>query len=95
MYLESYATLNPAESAERIHAALRDHDPLYKSLQDLLDLKPLEVTVLPSGTFERFQEARLRAGCQMPLAVVPKMNADDTLISELLDAAGRPGPRPA
>jgi len=95
MYLESFATLNPAESAERIHAALRDHDPLYKSLQDLLDLKPLEVTVLPSGTFERFQEARLRAGCQMPLAVVPKMNADDTLINELLDAAGRPGPRPA
>lgn len=44
------------ELEERLHEAIKALDPFYHDLDTMLGLRPLRVTLLPSGTFRRFYE---------------------------------------
>lgn len=48
--------------ADRIHEALKRYDSSYEDLEILLKMKPLRLTLLPWGTFEKYDRERIAAG---------------------------------
>jgi hypothetical protein len=57
-------------------------------------LKPLRVTYLPNGAFDRYVEGRRRAGADLGQLKPLHMNASDTAIVELTSAPSAPAEEP-
>jgi hypothetical protein len=82
---------SPVDSAaaqSRIDAALKRLEPDWADLETMAGLKPLRVTYLPSGSFDRYVEVRRRAGADLGQLKPLHMNASDTAIMELTSAHG-------
>jgi hypothetical protein len=58
-------------------------DTGYRDLAAMMDINPLEVTVLPSGTFRNFYRQRQENGADPVQSRPPRMNAPDDVIKEL------------
>ncbi len=69
--------------SDRIHEALSWIDPLYRDLELMLDIRPLRVTVLPVGAFDRYYDLKRGAGAPLTERRPPRMNADPTVIADL------------
>ena len=69
------------------HLALRSEDDFYRDLEDMLGIRPLEVTLLPSGTWDRYFDNRLRQGLELHDLVPPRMNSSESDVSELVNLA--------
>ena len=65
------------------HEELMKTDSGYRDLATMMDVHPLEVTVLPSGTFNNFYQQRQENGADLVQSRPPRMNAPDDVISEL------------
>lgn len=76
------------EIEEGLHLKLRQVDPFYGDAETMLGLRPLRITSLPRGTFDRFYANRHMAGLELGKLQPPKMNATDEDIDDLLRAAG-------
>ena len=87
LYAEPHVPCDEAALAARLHANLKRADPLYADLEDMLGIRPLRVTVLPPGTFDRYYEAMRQAGEPLTRRQPPRMNANDDVIDGLLAAA--------
>ena len=72
------------ELKEAIHLGLRElHEP-YRDLEEMLEFDPLDVTLLPAGSFARYYEARQRAGADLAHLKPPHMCASDDVMNKLL-----------
>ena len=87
LYAEPRVPCGESELAARLHASLKRTDPLYADLEGMLGIRPLKVTVLPPGTFDRYYETMRQAGEPLTRRQPPKMNASDGVIDRLLRAA--------
>jgi hypothetical protein len=76
----------------RVHAALRDVDPFYRDLGDMLSIDPLRVSLLAQGTFDRFYDQRRRDGYGLDRRSPRKLNPEPEDIADLV-ALGRPADR--
>ena len=65
-----------------LRQALRHIDPFYRDLEDMLEIRPLRVTLLRAGAFEGYSRdpRALMAGALAP----PRVNASDQGIAALL-----------
>ena len=83
LYIEFNNGFQPEQLALAVHDELMKTDPGYRDLTTMMDINPLEVTVLPSGAFRDFYRQRQENGADLAQSRPPRMNAPDDIISEL------------
>ena len=87
LYLEWPAEVPLEEVAERLHQALKDLDPSYRDLEEMLGLRPLRVTALPPGTFRRWPERQSERSGGLEALRFPRMGPAPHLLDALLHAS--------
>ena len=87
LYAEADDGIVQAEAEDKLHMALRAEDDFYRDLEDMLGIRPLEITLLPSGTWDRYYDSRLRQGLELHYLVPPRMNSSEDDVSELVNLA--------
>src|SRR5690606_6977211 len=77
-----------AEDAEsRIHRSLRALEPDWADMEEIAGLRPLRVTYLHPGTFDRFRTQKVAAGADLGQLKPQHVNTTDAAIEELLAVA--------
>jgi hypothetical protein len=84
LYAEATDEIAQGDAEEKIHNALREEDDFYRDLEDMLGIRPLEITLLPSGTWDRYYDDRLKKGLELHDLVPPRMNSSESVVSELV-----------
>ena len=72
-----------------VHDGLMKTDPGYHDLSTMMEIKPLAVTVLPSGAFQNYYLRKQENGAELAQSKPPKMNASDNVIRELASTVGK------
>ena len=72
------------QSVNQPKISIKDVNRDYKNLEDMLDINPLHVTILPSGSFQHYYNRRKGEGCDLAHLKPPHMNASDEVIRDLL-----------
>ena len=67
-----------------LHHALRNVDPSYAELEDMLGLDPLRVSFLKSGTFQRYTENKLAEGAELAHLKPTHMKPSEEVMDYLL-----------
>ena len=85
IYLELKGDLKNSQQIEE----LLDHqlaalDKEYDNLTQMIEIKPVKVTLLAQGTFEKYTHGKQAAGFDLAHLKPPHMNASDAIIEELL-----------
>lgn len=83
LYIELDDEYRPAEAAKIIHQELKKIDRFYADLNFMMDINPLEVTLLRRGTFRDYYTEKREAGVELARRKPPRINAPDEVISEL------------
>ena len=89
LYIEFSHDYRTAELASGLHSELMKTDPGYHDLAVMMELQPLEVTVLRRGTFRDYYRKRQENGLELARRRPPRMNASDEGIRELIGLALR------
>lgn len=75
----------PAEEvATAIHHQLKLLDRPYAEIEEMLRLKPIKVTLLARGTFDRYTRRRRAAGDEPARLKPPRLNPSDAILAALL-----------
>jgi phenylacetate-coenzyme A ligase PaaK-like adenylate-forming protein len=83
-YLELKETREVGEIERIIDQQLQDIDIDYSDLDKMLGLNPVRVTLLSSGTFQRYYEEKRREGAALAHLKPPHINAPDAVMRKLL-----------
>ncbi len=89
LYIELGNGCQPADLASVLHSELMKTDPGYHDLAFMMEIEPLEVTVLRNGTFRDYYRERQENGSELAQRRPPRMNASEAVIEELLSLGGR------
>jgi len=84
LYTELDNEHNPTEIASIVHEELKNIDYSYYDLNSMMDIHPLEVTLLRPGTFRDYYEEKKKAGAELSQRKPPRVNAPDQIIREIL-----------
>ncbi len=85
LYVELKDTSQDIERVtEAMHANLKNLDPDYRALEEILGLEPCRVTLLPPQAFERYYLERKDAGADLAHLKPPHVNPSDEDIERLL-----------
>jgi len=84
LYIELKEEREEKEIKELIHRRLRGIHKPYAELEDMLEVDPLRVTILPPASFDRYYQERQREGADLAHLKPPHMNASDEVINRLL-----------
>jgi hypothetical protein len=84
LYIELKEEREKEEVKQAIHRRLREIHKPYGELEDLLEIDPLEVTLLPRASFERYYQERQREGADLAHLKPPHMNPSDRITDRLL-----------
>ena len=84
LYLELKEEREPAEIAIMIDEQLKVVDTDYKDIDAYLNLQPVRVTLLSSGTFQRYTEEKAKEGADIAHLKPPHVNAPEAVIQRLL-----------
>jgi len=91
LYMELDNKHEPAEVASIIDEQLKNVDRFYCDLVSMMDIHPLEVTLLRPGTFGDYYAERKKAGAELHKRKPPRMNAPNDVIRELLCLGSKTG----
>jgi len=89
LYIELNHDNQPPDLASVLHSELMKTDPGYHDLAIMMDVQPLEVTVLHPGTFEYYYRERQANGSELAQRRPPRMNAPEDTIAELVGLGDR------
>jgi len=90
LYIEfNHDGCSPADLASVLHGELMRTDPGYHDLAVMMEVQPLEVTVLRPGTFRDYYQGRKGNGMELAQRRPPRMNASDEVIRELIGSGGK------
>jgi phenylacetate-coenzyme A ligase PaaK-like adenylate-forming protein len=84
LYIELKEEIKPKELEKLIHEKLVNINQDYKDLESMLSIRPLKVTLLPTGTFQRYYDEKRRTGAELAHLKPPHMNASYAIIHDLL-----------
>jgi len=86
--LHLYIEINGNHSAQEVATTLQNElvalDPGYRDLEQMMDIQPLEVTLLHPGTFSDYYTRKKMMGAELIQRKPPRMNASDEIIRDLL-----------
>ena len=66
------------------HDALVAIDPSYSGMDSMIELKPVRVTVLSPGTFQRYYLEKQAEGVDLAFLKPPHMNLNNSMVEVLL-----------
>jgi hypothetical protein len=89
LYIELSRDYRIADLASVIHNELIKADRYYHDLAMMMEIQPLQVTVLRPGTFQDYYRERRRQGSGLGQARPPRINASNDIIRDLLNLANR------
>jgi hypothetical protein len=75
---------NEQDIADRVHENLKQLDPFYAEIEELLGLRPIRVTLLAPGTFQQYTFNKLAAGADLAQLKPPHLKPSQDAMSELL-----------
>ncbi len=75
----------PENIADVVHPQLALLDKPYSELESYLGLKPLEVTLIPEGAFNRYMLKQMEAGVELGRIKVSHLNTPDAVINFLVN----------
>lgn len=84
VYLEMKEPADPEHLARLLHEKLQGVDQFYRDIDKMLDLRPVRVTVLKPGSFQRYYEEKHKAGADLAHLKPPPINASNEVIKTLL-----------
>jgi len=84
LYLELKEDTPLDEVQQRINDGLRTLNPFYDDLVTMLEVEPLQVTLLSPGTYRAYFLEKQAAGADLAHLKPPHMNAPDGIVSDLL-----------
>jgi phenylacetate-coenzyme A ligase PaaK-like adenylate-forming protein len=87
LFVELKEEIETRELERQVHQELVSIDPHYADLESMLGIRPLRVTLLPAGSFQRYYERRKASGADLAHMKPPHMNASDAIIQDLLGYA--------
>jgi len=88
--LRLYLELRDEERKEKeivdvIHESLKKVDPDYNDVEKMLQLKPLRLTILSPGTFQRYMAKQQKEGVALGQIKSRHMNPPDKAVNDLLE----------
>ncbi|MFC1967621.1 GH3 auxin-responsive promoter family protein [Chloroflexota bacterium] len=87
--LHVYISTDTEEDADhiraRLHASLKKCDSSYADLVDMLQWNPLRLTLLPLGTFGRWQQERVDAGADPAFVKEQRMQPPAEAVQRILE----------
>ena len=89
LYIELDGGNSKVDLASVLHGELMKADPGYHDLAAMMEMRPLEVTVLGEGTFKDYYRVKQESGSGLAQRRPPRMNAPDSVVEELLSLGGR------
>jgi hypothetical protein len=89
LYIEINDGSKGIDPAPLLHNELVKTDPGYHDLAAMMEVHPLEVTVLGQGTFREYYRERQLSGAELAQSRPPKVNASDDVVKELLNLGSR------
>jgi hypothetical protein len=84
LFVELKEDVPAEEMHRRVDENLRSTNPFYADLEEMLETRPLEVTLLPRGTFRAYYLEQQAAGADLAHLKPPHMNPSDAIVSSLL-----------
>jgi phenylacetate-coenzyme A ligase PaaK-like adenylate-forming protein len=84
LYIELKEEIEVAEVERLIHQELSAINQDYRDLESMLGIRPLRVTLLPAGSFQRYYDKKKASGAELAHLKPPHMNASDAVIQDLL-----------
>lgn len=84
LYLELKDGQNPTQVSHLLHQHLKAIDRDYHDLEQMLEIRPLKVTLLGKGSFQRYYREKMAAGTEWTQCRPPRVNASDEVIDDLL-----------
>lgn len=87
LYIELKEEIGGEILEEMVHQQLKHLDQDYRNVETMLGIKPLRITVVPSGSFQRYYEEMKEKGADLAHLKPPHMNAADAIIKSLLRTA--------
>ena len=85
VYISSEGEVDQESVRQRLHAGLKKYDTTYADLEDMLGWKPLRVTLLPLGVFDKWQEERVAAGADPAFVKDQRMQPPDSAVKRILE----------
>lgn len=89
LYLELNNGNAGTDLAPLLHSELMKADPGYHDLAAMMEIRPLQITELRSGTFQDYYHEMEQSGSQLARRRPPRMNATDDIIAALLSPGER------
>jgi len=87
LYIELLDTVDKEVIRGRVHENLKSSNRFYADYESMIEARPLEVTLLPRGTFRAFMLEKQAAGADLAHLKPRHMNAPDEEIALLLRLA--------
>ena len=84
LYIELDDEHKPTEIASILHQELKNLDRFYFDLDSMMDIRPLEVTLLRPGTFRDYYREKKEAGAELSQRRPARMNVSDNVIRKLV-----------
>ena len=82
LYLESPA--RNGELLSKIESSLKEVDPFFSDLETMLDMRPLRLTNLTPGTFQRYYNEKKESGLTLGQLRPPRINPSAEHVRDLL-----------
>lgn len=87
-FLRLYIELKEEMAAEHLERLvdqqLKSIDVDYRDLDSLLELRPIKVTILSPGTFQRYLDEKIREGADLSHLKPPHVSPPDAVIQQLI-----------
>ncbi len=90
IYAEAPEGTEPGGVAEQVHHHLTLVDGFYKDLETMLDIRPLRVTLLSPGTFDRLYMEKYEQGKELAELQPPRTNPDPLVVQDLVRLSNTP-----
>ena len=84
LYIESTNGFNAQEVERLVHENLKRLDSDYSDLEKMLGTNPLQVSRLAPGTFNRYMDAKRKAGADLAILKPPRVNPKESVLELLL-----------
>ncbi len=88
LYIEPIDIFESEPIQQKVHAAMKDLNPFYADYENMLEKRPLEVTLLAPGTFQSYMVEKQKAGADLSHLKPAHMNAPEDVIQMLLNCSG-------
>lgn len=86
LFVESPNGAKAEDFHKAVHTKLKQEDPGYADMEQMLGNNPLKVTMLPHGAFARYIEAKHKQGADLAHLKPQRINAKDDVIRLLTGA---------